>query len=655
MALMGLSLSWVLLLLASSISACPQNLGSCRCNPSPIPRMKPVLDCSEVSDHNDFLKIEGLHSAQPGGRPVFSQIVIRRSEIQEIPPGAFGIAEADEYIIENNPQLEKIERAGLGFHANPKVISIKNNPLLEVIQFEGYSSLRDLEVLRLNDNRLQEVADFAFDGMSPKLREINLERNVILDIGSFPFRNLPGLKTLLLAENQIGDLGTSSLFFSAPPDLVDLSRNRIVTVDNDAFSDATSRGANGAYAKHINLSNNRIRPPAASSVADPVQPPAQERGIQTENLLLKILERLQALTLPAQSASAPSIGVTAAALNPENPLHRILRKRAIGPLTTIAEAAKGNENVVNPVVEELQAAIPDQVPEQVASAIPSGAVEANEQLMVDLVVVVNNLFKGFVDVETNLFVGYNDDNLVFGNTAHSLGNDRWSQHQHQLLDQNHPLFLRGSTRLISLEINLIADAVPSGSRTLGTSTKINCRTFPAATDRCRSSNSTLATGVGRVAEPIHQPNKILLTALERGWTSIKETVSSLNIGGRIDSALASARSVNVSSSIDSFISSLKNAPTWSEGTINKGPPVSVVTPIKCVASSRPDGSTFSASFLPKKRTKRLLSVTDVEDPSVMVRRPIRVLNSFRLSPCGLRPEEGKETVRLVAVSPAPTS
>jgi Leucine-rich repeat (LRR) protein len=91
--------------------------------------------------------------------------------------------------------------------------------------------------LRLNDNRILEVPDYAFDGISRNLREIHLERNVILDIGPFAFRGLPALKYLNLAENQLSEVPTAALFFTTPPDLVNLSRNRIVVIDSEAFVD----------------------------------------------------------------------------------------------------------------------------------------------------------------------------------------------------------------------------------------------------------------------------------------------------------------------------------------------------------------------------------------------------------------------------------
>lgn len=92
-------------------------------------------------------------------------------------------------------------------------------------------------MLRLNDNRLTDVPDRAFDGISTKLREIHLERNLITELGMHPFRNLPSLKVLNLAENLLGILEGGSLFFNQPLDLLDLSRNRIVSVARDAFVD----------------------------------------------------------------------------------------------------------------------------------------------------------------------------------------------------------------------------------------------------------------------------------------------------------------------------------------------------------------------------------------------------------------------------------
>ena len=91
-------------------------------------------------------------------------------------------------------------------------------------------------MLWMNDNRLLEVPDFAFDGISRNLREIHLQRNVILDIGPFAFRALPSLQRLDLSGNQIAEIPSAGLYFDAAPSLVDLSRNRITSIDPDAFS-----------------------------------------------------------------------------------------------------------------------------------------------------------------------------------------------------------------------------------------------------------------------------------------------------------------------------------------------------------------------------------------------------------------------------------
>ncbi len=125
---------------ANGQNQCPQNLGSCKCIRPSVPgaALKPVLDCSQISDASDLLQIEGLRTVQSGGVPVFSQIIIRRSQLEYLPSDAFGIARADEIIIENNPQLEKIEARAFGMSLNPRLISIRSNPLLETIEYEGF-------------------------------------------------------------------------------------------------------------------------------------------------------------------------------------------------------------------------------------------------------------------------------------------------------------------------------------------------------------------------------------------------------------------------------------------------------------------------------------------------------------------------------------
>jgi hypothetical protein len=124
----------------SIVAACPQNLGSCKCFPATAPGAKPILDCSLVIRPDEFRQIEGLKPGFAGSPPIFSQIIIRRSQLKELPENAFGIAQADDYIIENNPLLETMEKNALGRNANPKKLFIRNNPLLEVIRYEDYKA-----------------------------------------------------------------------------------------------------------------------------------------------------------------------------------------------------------------------------------------------------------------------------------------------------------------------------------------------------------------------------------------------------------------------------------------------------------------------------------------------------------------------------------
>ena len=144
----------ILFSVANAQNQCPQNLGSCKCIRPSVPgaALMPVLDCSQVSDGSDFLQIEGLRTVQSGGMPVFSQIIIRRSQLEFLPSDAFGIARADEIIIENNPQLEKIEARAFGMSVNPKLISIRSNPLLETIEYEGFdrSVMRNTYLIMLS-------------------------------------------------------------------------------------------------------------------------------------------------------------------------------------------------------------------------------------------------------------------------------------------------------------------------------------------------------------------------------------------------------------------------------------------------------------------------------------------------------------------------
>ncbi|CAG0903685.1 unnamed protein product, partial [Cyprideis torosa] len=244
----------------------------------------------KVVEPNDFADIIGLTSRPPAR---FSKFIIRRSQLTELPSEALGVIHADEYIIENNPLMESIIQGALGVNANPKVISIRNNPLLEDIPFEDFKSFSNLEIVNMQDNRILDVPDFAFDGISNKLREINFQRNVILDVGVFAFRNLPALETIDLSQNQLGELGASSLFFTTAPRVVNLSGNRIANLDADTFTNP-NQPSTGAYVKTLDLSNNAI---SRLNYAD-IEP---------------IFRRLDALKM---SADPPTTTTTAPPFNP---------------------------------------------------------------------------------------------------------------------------------------------------------------------------------------------------------------------------------------------------------------------------------------------------------------------------------------------------
>ncbi|CAG0925305.1 unnamed protein product [Notodromas monacha] len=109
----------------------------------------------------------------------------------------------------------------------------------------------NLEILRLNDNRLTEVPDNAFDKMSDKLREIHLQRNVILDMGPFAFRGLKALEIVDLSENQLIEVPAGGLYFDKTPKLVDLSRNKIIGLDSEAFLNPGNPRGNADFASII--------------------------------------------------------------------------------------------------------------------------------------------------------------------------------------------------------------------------------------------------------------------------------------------------------------------------------------------------------------------------------------------------------------------
>ncbi|CAG0887099.1 unnamed protein product [Darwinula stevensoni] len=396
-----MSLPFLLLLAAPILGAwaCPPNLGVCKCSPNPKFGGRPILDCSLASDPADLERIEGLNIRPP---VYFSQIVVRRSKLTELPANSFGLAHADEYIIENNPVMESIEPKAWGENANPKSVSVRNNPILESVNFKDFQAFTNLELLWMNDNRLLEVPDFAFDGISRNLREIHLQRNVILDIGPFAFRGLPALQRLDLSGNQIAEIPSGGLYFDVAPALVDLSHNRITSIDPDAFS--SSVPGTGALAKHIDLSSNTIstldrlewepflsrldflktasEPTTTTTTAAPfsffslspsaagnslAEPRRAPESNPTQNLLLQILERLAAITGVPQPGAKAALPAEPQPAAPQQ-LIPLLSQPVVTepppppPPTTVSTTTTTTTTTARPVITPAPAPVPPPPP-----------------------------------------------------------------------------------------------------------------------------------------------------------------------------------------------------------------------------------------------------------------------------------------------------
>lgn len=128
------------------------------------------------------------------------------------------------------------------------------------IEVGAFKNLKGLSVLQISNNYIHEIRDRTFEGLT--VYELNLENNGISYIAPDAFDGLNKVNVLTLAKNKLAYVESS--WFSSLPELkyFDVMYNKITSIDAEDFS-TLELGKTCNNEKHdncpvINLSHNRI-------------------------------------------------------------------------------------------------------------------------------------------------------------------------------------------------------------------------------------------------------------------------------------------------------------------------------------------------------------------------------------------------------------
>jgi hypothetical protein len=143
----------------------------------------------------------------------FETILIQNFEIDKIDAASFGKATAHKLIIENNEQLDEIDKNLWRF--NTTVLVVRSNKNLngdKLVKNIGTST--ELQTIELTDINITSIDSKAFVGLSG-LKYVFLQKNKIQKIQANAFKELRYLEEIRLDQNEIHTLNIDSLAFDS--------------------------------------------------------------------------------------------------------------------------------------------------------------------------------------------------------------------------------------------------------------------------------------------------------------------------------------------------------------------------------------------------------------------------------------------------------
>lgn len=160
----------------------------------------------------------------------------RNVGLEEIKPGAFkDLIKLDSLIISNNP-LSKIP-SGVFNGLKTTKITLTENKISEIAS-DSFDDLPNLKELYLSKNQIRVIHPDWFKN-TPALHAVDLNYNSIEEIPAFTLKNIQksNHNVFLLQSNNIKTVHTKAFVGFDNVEIIDLSSNENIQIEDDAFVD----------------------------------------------------------------------------------------------------------------------------------------------------------------------------------------------------------------------------------------------------------------------------------------------------------------------------------------------------------------------------------------------------------------------------------
>jgi Leucine-rich repeat (LRR) protein len=165
------------------------------------------------------------------------------------------------YLILTSNQLNFLPFSFFSNFVNLKVLRLNKNSISFIENFV-FSNLKQLDMLDLSENKIQSIQPELFDNLQ-NLRTLNLEKNSMKILPPELLANLKKLELLNLSSNFLSSNWINFMTFKNLFNLrlLDLSYNKLTSLENSIFSDLTSL-------EMLDLKNNLVEGIAMDTFAN---------------------------------------------------------------------------------------------------------------------------------------------------------------------------------------------------------------------------------------------------------------------------------------------------------------------------------------------------------------------------------------------------
>ncbi|CAG2101953.1 unnamed protein product [Medioppia subpectinata] len=194
----------------------------------------------------------------------YHQFYLSNKHVVEIPAAVFGDLHFNVITVENAVNLQRIHsQAFRGTEGTVETFSVINSPVAGSVAntadlFAAINSLKVLQYVNIYNTSLRNIPENAFNSLQ-HLHRIRVEYGIVEEISGNSFRNLPALKTLSLARNNLTHISDHALYDPSLTSgaLSGLNVATIIDAEGNGFKHL-DESVFGPFLRHPNNTQNDV-------------------------------------------------------------------------------------------------------------------------------------------------------------------------------------------------------------------------------------------------------------------------------------------------------------------------------------------------------------------------------------------------------------